>query len=151
MTPHQTRLPWWSRAISAVLLIALAYLLGYWLSKWFAPKPLAAPAAALAPALELSGAASKAAAESLGLLFSKPTVPLQEASAPEIKLHGVVLAGPDSSILASIASEKPRVYRVGESIGDFRIRSVQDEAALLESRDGRSLRIELAKRENLIR
>ena len=151
MTPHQTRLPWWSRAISAVLLIALAYLLGYWLSKWFAPKPLAAPAAALAPALELSGAASKAAAESLGLLFSKPTVQLQEASTPEIKLHGVVLAGPDSSILASIASEKPRVYRVGESIGDFRIRSVQDEAALLESRDGRSLRIELAKRENLIR
>ncbi|MEY3104638.1 MAG: hypothetical protein RJA72_670, partial [Pseudomonadota bacterium] len=43
------------------------------------------------------------------------------------------------------------VYRVGESIGDFRIRSVQDEAALLESREGRSMRIELAKRENLIR
>lgn len=151
MTPEQPRLPWWSRALSAVLMLGLAYLLGFWVSKWIAPKPLTAPAASLAPALELSGGASKQAAESLAMLFSKPAEPLVKASAPDIKLHGLVLAGGDSTIVASMAGEKPQLYRLGESIGGFRIRSIQADAALLESREGQSLRIELPKRDNLIR
>ncbi|NBO03576.1 MAG: hypothetical protein EBV16_05225, partial [Betaproteobacteria bacterium] len=59
--------------------------------------------------------------------------------------------GGDSTIVASMAGEKPQLYRLGESIGGFRIRSIQADAALLESREGQSLRIELPKRDNLIR
>lgn len=151
MTPKQTRLPWWSRSLSAVLTLGLAYLLGFWLSKWIAPKPLAAPAASLAPALEISGGASKQAAESLALLFSKPDEPPVRASAPDIKLHGLVLAGNDSTIVAGVSGEKPQLYRLGESVGGFRLRSIQADAALLESKEGQSLRIELPRRDSLIR
>ena len=158
MTPNQARLPIWSRALSAVLAIALAYLIAYWLSKWVAPKPLSAPTASLAPALELSGNASKQAAEALGLLFSKPAEQALDMAPPDIKLHGIVFAGKDSSIVANAAGEKPQVYRAGEPIGAYRIRSIQQDAAILEPLPGLSkgalgqtLRIALPKRESLIR
>ncbi|NCX62413.1 MAG: hypothetical protein EBW84_06715 [Betaproteobacteria bacterium] len=151
MSTQQSRLPWWSRALSALLIIAFAYLLGYWLSKWLAPKPLAAPAASLAPALELMGSASKQAAESLGLLFSRPPAPATEATVVDVKLHGVLFAGAESSIVASISGEKPRVYRQGDAIGAYRVQSIQQDAALLKQADGRLTKIELPKPESLLR
>jgi type II secretory pathway component PulC len=158
MTPNQARLPIWSRALSAVLGIALAYLIAYWLSKWVAPKPLSAPAASVAPALELSGNASKQAAEALGLLFSKPAEQAINIAPPDIKLHGIVFAGAHSSIVANAAGEKSQVYRVGERIGAYRIRSIQKDTVILEPSPelskgavGQTLRVELPKRESLLR
>jgi len=60
--------------------------------------------------------------------------------------------------VANAAGEKPRVYRAGEFIGAYRIRSIQQDAAILEalpgqskSASGQTLRIELPKRESLLR
>jgi len=150
MKPEPVPQPWWSRAISALSLLVLAYLLGFWLSKWFAPKPLSAPAASLAPALALSGSASKQAAESLGLLFKTPSEQVVEAAPTAVRLHGTMVAGASSTIIASLPNEKPRVYRIGESIGTLRVQSVQQEAAILQQADGKTLRIELPKRDSLL-
>jgi len=136
--------------MSALSLMILAYVLGFWLTRWLAPQPLAAPAASLAPPLALSGSASKQAAESLALLFRTPDLPVVEAAPADIKLHGTLLAGASSTIVASVQNEKPRVYRIGERIGTLRLQSVQQEAAVLQQPDGKTLRIELPKRDSLI-
>lgn len=152
-TPSASRIPAWSRTLTALLWMALAYLIGYWLSQWLAPQPLAAPPASLAQAISTANTSSTQAADSLALMFA---VPAAGQPAPvettEVKLSGVMMAGAQSMVIASVNGEKPRVFELGEPLSaSLRLHEVRANAAVLRRANGSLVVVELPEREVLLR
>lgn len=148
-----TRIPAWSRTLTVLLWLAAAYLAGYWLSQWLAPRPIAAPPSSLAQPLAASGPASLQAAESLQqMLSSTAATPPAAPEASEVKLSGVMMAGPQSTIIAAVNGEKSRVFELGEPLSAaLRLHEVRASSAVLRRSDGSLVVVELPERETLLR
>lgn len=136
-----------------LLWLAAAYLAGYWLSQWFAPRPMAAPPSSLASPLAVSGSASMQAAESLEqMLTSTAATPPAALEASEVKLSGVMMAGPQSTIIAAVNGGKPQVFELGEPLSaSLRLHEVRASSAVLRRSDGSLVVVELPERETLLR
>jgi hypothetical protein len=80
-----------------------------------------------------------------GEAISTETAPPQSASAPLVLLGTVVLAEGRSFVMCQQGSEQPRIVRVGESLGDYTLRTVEQGRAVFVTRRGEQVELRVPK------
>jgi hypothetical protein len=69
----------------------------------------------------------------------------EPAVAPLVLLGTVVLAEGRSFVMCQQGSDQPRIVRIGESLGDYTLRTVQQGRAVFVSRRGEQLELRVPK------